>query len=109
MLSKMKQVVLKIEELAKEEDFDVQIINKWSSKNVTDLWSKVWERMHPYLASTPNQDKRGQINSDAAQNTNVSTSTKDKSRTGQIVWRTCYNNMCKAGLFKGNKTRKKAA
>jgi hypothetical protein len=95
----MKQVVLKIEELAREEDFDVQIIKKWSSKNVNvmDLWSKVRERMHPYLASTHNKDKRGHVNSDAAQNhnvtTNVTTNKKDKSRNGQILWRMCYNKI----------------
>jgi hypothetical protein len=83
-----------------------KIINRWTSKKVTDLWSKVWEKLHPFLQSTSNQTKQGLDNNNAAQ-TNVTSTNKDKSRTGQIVWRTCYNNMCKAELFKGNKKRKK--
>jgi hypothetical protein len=83
-----------------------KIINRWTSKKVTDLWSKVWEKLHPFLQSTSNQTKQGLDNNNAAQ-TNVTSTNKDKSRTGQIVWRTCYNNMCKAEFFKGNKKRKK--
>ena len=31
----------------------------------------------------------------------------DISRKGQMSWRKCYNEMCKAGLFKGNRVRKR--
>ena len=86
-LSKMKQVMTKIEELGKKENVWHSDVKHWTGQRVTVLWSSIWDELHPYLG-----DKTGN---------------KVKSRDGQISWRTCYNKMQGAGLFKGNKMRKK--
>ena len=81
-LSAMRAVMNEIEKIAREQNVWVK---KWTSSQVTAMWSAVLPRINPYLCSQRN---------------------KNKSRPGQIAWRTCYNNMCANGLFVGNKARK---
>ena len=59
----------------------------WDGGRVTNLWDGVWQRFDKYL----NYDN---------------TICHNKTRKGEISWRTYYNKLWKAGLFKGNKVRK---
>ena len=71
--------------------------NKWDGVTVTTLWSEIWAYMDPYLR-TATQIKNGS-------ETSV---TYQKSRRGEVAFRTVYNKMQQANLFKGNKPRKKS-
>ena len=88
-LSRMTQVMKKIEEIGKQKDVWEDKVGKWSAESVTELWNGIWESFQPYLASP-------------------STRAEDieKCRKGQINWRTCYNFLYKKGLLTRNKVRK---
>ena len=87
-LSKMKQVMLKIENIGKRKNlWNINLL--WNGEKVTLLWSGIWKDLEVYLKT-------------------VSNSARGKSRRGQISWRTCYNNMQKKGCFKGNTRRRYA-
>ena len=90
VLSKMNVVMRRIEEFGIE--FNVWLASrKWDGGSITTLWSSIWEKLDPYLRT---ETRVG------------STYSYEKSRRGQIAWRTCYNKMLKNGLFEGNKVRK---
>ena len=59
---------------------------------IIKLWSKIWHRLEPYPNTEGNSNKVGCM---------------EKSRKGQISWRTCYNNMQKKKLFEGNRIRQR--
>ena len=81
------ELLSELVDLGKKEKFWHSDVKHWTGHRVTVLWSSIWSELHPYLG-----DKTGN---------------KVKSRDGQISWRTCYNKMQVAGLFKGNKVQKK--
>ena len=89
VLSKMNVIMRKIEEFGIE--FNVWLAaRQWDGGSITTLWSSIWEKLDPYLRTE----------------TRVGSSySYEKSRRGQIAWRTCYNKMLKKGLFEGNKVR----
>jgi len=91
--SKMKQVMSKIEKFGKEDNV-WRNKSEWDGKYVTTLWSTIWPKLDPFLRTK-------------MQRTGDDQPSRDKSRQGQIGWRTCYNNMQEQGLFAGNKARKK--
>ena len=70
--------------------------NEWDGETITTLWSSIWDKLDPYLR-TETQRQRG-----------TNSITCDKSRKGQISWRTCYNKMAKKKLFEGNRIRRSA-
>ena len=57
----------------------------WNGEGITKLWSTIWNRLDNYLLTKGNSNKIGCM---------------DKSRKGQISWRTCYNNMQKRNYLK---------
>ena len=85
-LSKMKQVMLKIENIGKRKNlWNSNLL--WNGEKVTLLWSGIWKDLEVYLKT-------------------VSNSARDESKRGQISWGPCYNNMQKKGCFKGNTRRR---
>ena len=91
--SKMKQVMAKIEEFGREDNV-WRKASEWNGKHVTTLWSTIWPKLDPYLRTETQCNKNDKAS-------------KDKSRKGQMSWRSCYNKMQAQGLFEGNKVRKK--
>ena len=92
-LSEMKQVMEKIKEFGQESGVWLSNTSEWNGSTVTTLWSTIWGKLDPYLR-TESMSKNGTIE-------------LEKSRNGQIEWRTCYNKMSDKGLLQGNKVRKK--
>ena len=90
-LSKMRQVMKKVEEFGKEKNVWVSH-QSWTGAQITALWTRIQENLDPYLRT------ESEVQSNNARSL-------DKSRKGQISWRTCYNNMQKKKLFVGNKAR----
>ena len=80
----MKQV----EDFGLEEN--VSEPGSWNGEGITKLWSTIWHRLVPYLRTEGNSNKIG---------------CTEKSRKGQISWRTCYSNMQKKKLFERNRIR----
>ena len=91
----MKQVMAKVEEFGRQEKVWLKT-SAWNGATVTLLWSKIWHKLDRYLRS---RSQRG---------SNTTTQqTNDKSRQGQMKWRTFYNNMQESGACAGNKVRKR--
>ena len=63
---------------------------KWDGSKVATLYSKVWPHLQQYLVT---KGKHGE-------------KSKRKKRPEQRAWRSCYNDMCENGLFRGGKKRK---
>ena len=77
----MKLVMGKVEHFAKLED--VWLDGKWTPADVTNMWSTIWPRIEPFMRTlTPL--KNGGV-------------TNEKSRQGQISWRTVYNKLLRHG------------
>ena len=95
-LSKMKQVLLQVESFGRERGL-WQSNNVWNGERVTKLWSGIWKDLDQYLR-TESSSNRNDV---------ASAKMRDKSRKGQVSWRTCYNNMQKKGIFKGNRRRRR--
>ena len=68
-----------------------QSSKNWNGITITNLWSSIWSELDSYLRT------EGRLNS---------AKTVEKSRKGQICWRTCYNNMQRKKKFVGNKVRR---
>ena len=60
-------------------------IGSSNGEGITKLWSTIWHRLDSYLRTEINSNKIGFM---------------EKSRKGQISWRTCYNNMQKINYLK---------
>ena len=75
-LSRMRQVIKPVKALGIEENFWEP--GSCNGEGITKLWSTVWHWLDPYLCTGGNSNKTG---------------CTEKSQTGQISWRTCYNNM----------------
>ena len=67
--------------------------SRWNGKHVTTLWSTIWPKLDQFLRT-----KTKCVGNDKV--------SKDKSRKGQISWRSCYNKMQAQGLFASNKIAK---
>ena len=79
--SKMKVVMREVEHFARIEG--VWLEARWTSPAVTKMWSMIWPHIEPSLR-TLTQHKDGEI-------------TDEKSRQGQMAWRTCYNKLIRHG------------
>ena len=80
-LSKMSIIMREVEHFAKLED--VWLDGKWTAADVTKMWSSIWSRIEPFMRTlTPR--KNGGV-------------TAEKSRQGQIAWRTVYNKLLRHG------------
>ena len=84
----MRQVTKRVKYFGLEEN--VWEPGSWNGQGITKLWSTIWHRLDPYLLTKVNGKKIG---------------CTERSRKGQISWKTCYNNMQKKKLFEGNKIR----
>ena len=78
-LSKMKRVMGVIERFGRNRSVWHDNAQYWNGARVTTLWTSTWNDLSPYL--------KGQGNS------------PEISRTGQISFRSVYNNMQERGLF----------
>ena len=79
--SKMKLVMENVEHFAQLED--VWLDGKWTPADVTKMWFMIWPRIEPFMRTlTPL--KNGGV-------------TDEKSRQGQIAWRTVYNKLIRHG------------
>ena len=87
-ISKIGRVMEFIVMFVKEEKVWIEDKN-WSGAKITTIWTGIWHRLDPYLRT---------VTEHRSNNSNK----MDISRKGQMSWRKCYNEMCKAGLFKGN-------
>ena len=77
----MNIVMREVEHFAKLED--VWLDGKWTAADVTKMWSSIWSRIEPFMRTlTPR--KNGGV-------------TDEKSRQGQISWRTVYNKLNRHG------------
>ena len=77
----MKLVMGEVEHFARLED--VWLDGKWTNADVTKMWSKIWHRIEPFMRTlTPL--KNGGV-------------TDEKSRQGQISWRTVHNKLVRHG------------
>ena len=101
--STFKQVMSIVERFGRERGVWVEDRKNWDGKSVTALWSAIWQDMYPYmntkttiLVTDPNNPEQV-----------VQTVSYNKSRTGQISARSVYNKLCKAGMFEGNRVRKR--
>ena len=56
---------------------------RWTPPLVIEMWSAIWVDIDPYLR-TQTRGKDGIIS-------------EEKSRQGQIAWRTCYNKLIRSG------------
>ena len=79
--SRMKLVMGEIEYFARLKD--VWLNCGWTSATVTKMWSTIWPLIDPYLR-TQTVHKNG-------------TTSEEKSRQGQISWRTFHNKLTKDG------------
>ena len=79
--SKMKLVMSEVEHFARLED--ILLDGKRTPADVTKMWSMIWPRIEPFMRMlTPL--KNGGV-------------TDEKSRQGQISWRTVYNKLLRHG------------
>ena len=77
----MNIVMREVEHFARLED--VWLDGKWTPADVTKMWSAIWPRIEPFMRTlTPL--KNGGV-------------TDEKSRQGQIAWRTVYNKLFRHG------------
>ena len=79
--SKMKMLMREVEHFARIEG--VWTEGRWTSPAVTRMWSTIWPHIEPNLR-TLTKRKNGEISD-------------EKSRQGQIAWRTCYNKLMRHG------------
>ena len=79
ILSKMMQVMSKVEEIGQEDKFWGPY-SQWDGKTVTKLWSTIWCKLDPYMRTKTKCDKN-------------SSTTYHKSWQGNIAWRNFYNKM----------------
>ena len=79
--SKMKTVMKEVEHFARLDG--VWVDGRWTGPAVVKMWSKIWPRLQPFLR-TQTTRKNGSIS-------------VEKSRQGQIAWRTCYNKLTQQG------------
>ena len=77
----MKTVMGKMEYFARLKD--VWLHHGWTGAAVTKMWSTIWPLVDPHLR-TQTTHRDGGIS-------------KEKSRQGQISWRTFYNKLMKDG------------
>ena len=77
--SKMKALMGQVEHFARLDD--VWIDGRWTGPDVTRMWSTIWPRLDPFLR-TNTIKKNGEIS-------------VEKSRQGQMSWRTCFNKLSK--------------
>jgi hypothetical protein len=61
----------------------VWLEGRWTSPAVTKMWSTIWPLIEPNLR-TLTRCENGEISD-------------EKSRQGQIAWRTCYNKLIRHG------------
>jgi hypothetical protein len=76
---KTKKVMMEIERIARIEGVWIENANAWDGGKVNCLWSTVWKPMDKYLSL-----KLG----------------SERSRKGQVSYRSVYNKMVSSGLFK---------
>jgi hypothetical protein len=79
--SKMNIVMREVEYFARKEG--VWLEGRWTSPAVTKMWSTIWPLIEPNLR-TLTRCENGEISD-------------EKSRQGQIAWRTCYNKLLRHG------------
>ena len=79
--SRMNFVMREVEYLARLEG--VWHKGRWTSGAVTTMWSTIWRHLEPYLCTLTTTNGR------------VS---DEKSRRGQISWRTLFNKLRRRGL-----------
>ncbi len=78
--SKMKALMGQVEHFAQLDDVWIDA-RRWTGPDVTRMWSTIWSRLDPFLR-TNTLKKNGEIS-------------VEKSRQGQMAWRTCYNKLSK--------------
>ena len=78
--SRMKFVMREVEHLARLEG--VWLEGNWTSAAVITMWSTIWRYLEPYLRTLTK--KNGKVSD-------------DKSRRGQISWRTFFNKLSENG------------
>ena len=88
-LSKIRQVMKEVHNISERKGV-WQSSKNWNGATITYLWSSIWSELAQYLRT------EGRSNS---------AKTLEKSRKGQICWRTCYNNMQKKKKCVANKVR----
>ena len=79
--SKMKIVMHEVEYFARLQC--VWVAGRWTSPAVTKMWSAIWPHLEPHLRTLTPCEKGG--------------TSHEKSRQGQISWRTCYNKLVRHG------------
>ena len=72
----MRQVIKRVKDFVLENNF-------WgpgtlNEEEITNMWSNNWHRSYPYLSTEGNGNKIFCM---------------EKNRKGQIIWKTCYNNI----------------
>ena len=80
--AKMKILMRQVEHFARMEDVWVDG-RCWTGPDVTQMWSTIWPRLDPFLR-TQTVCNNGEVS-------------VEKSRQGQIAWRTCYNKFVRHG------------
>ena len=78
--SKMNQLMKEVEYFARVEK--VWLDRRWTSPGVTKMWSTIWPHLEPHMRTLTKRN--GKV-------------TDEKSRQGQISWRTVYNKFMKDG------------
>ena len=77
----MKNMMVEIKHFARKKG--VWLDNGWTPGAVITMWSTIWHDLEPYLR-TVSKGKNGILN-------------YEKSRRGQLAWRTFYNKLYKSG------------
>ena len=77
----MKNMMVEIKHFARKKG--VWLDNGWTPGAVITMWSTIWHDLEPYLR-TVTKGKNGTLNS-------------EKSRRGQLAWRTFYNKLYENG------------
>ena len=72
----MKKVMLQVEQFARLEGVWLQ--GGWTPAAVTTMWSTIWHRLEPHLRTVTRRN---------------GTLSYEKSRRGQLAWRTFYNKL----------------
>ena len=88
---KMKQVMRLVARLGRQEGVWHKNRSDCDAVSITTLWSTIWCHLDPFLRTKTDK---------------VNVKKEDKSRKGQISWRTCYNKLSRKGQLKGNQLRK---
>ena len=76
----MNLVMKEVEYFARLEN--VWLERRWTSPDVTKMWSTIWPHLEPHMRTLTKRN--GEV-------------TAEKSRQGQISWRTVYNKFMKDG------------